>query len=161
MEMVYITSIVLEYYTLPQIKRLREFNTQFIATHLFHGPISHILVYSGWLLVLLLLSLLDLIQPSAFKTQMFMQLLLLGSLTGIIYATAQIYNGTATFQLITGIFAATTLATFLGFNQFDLLISPVALYFSGLLLTFNSTLAIYFIHKKVVGEKIAWYKSVS
>lgn len=56
----YITSIVLEAYTLPQIRHLPQFKTQFLATHLFHGPISHILIYSGWLIFFLCMAVLDL-----------------------------------------------------------------------------------------------------
>lgn len=97
---IYITSIVLEAYTLPQIQRVKEFKTQFIATHLFHGPISHVLIYSGWPVAMFFLALLEHLSLTGFLYPKY--LLIVGAMTtAVAYSIGQIYNHTAPYQMIT------------------------------------------------------------
>lgn len=97
---IYITSIILEAYTLPQLQRIKEFKTQFIATHLFHGPISHVLIYSGWPIAMFFLSLLELtsLQDTNFPGGL---LIIGGMATAIAYSVGQIYNHTYLYHLVT------------------------------------------------------------
>lgn len=99
---IYITSIVLEAYTLPHLTKVNAYKTQFIATRLFHGPISHFLIYSGYIFALFLLALLELFSPYILKTHALVSLL--GLPIGIVFALAQIYNTTYRYQLVVSLF---------------------------------------------------------
>jgi hypothetical protein len=99
---IYITSIVLEAYTLPRLKKQNAFKTQFIATRLFHGPISHFLIYSGFIFAFFLLAILELFSPFVMEPHPLVSLL--GLPIGIIYALAQIYNKTYRYQLVVSLF---------------------------------------------------------
>lgn len=100
---IYITSVVLEAFTLPDLRRINSYKTQFIATHLFHGPISHILVYTGYIVALFLLSVLD-ISTGAGANITPSLMILCGITVGIIYSAAQAFNGTIPYQFITSTF---------------------------------------------------------
>ncbi len=96
-EGIYITSIVLEAYTIPELTKSEFFKTQLIALKLFHHPISHTMVFSGFMLVLLILAILESsvgTGPQNLKT-----LLFAGALGGVIFAYAQLKSSTAIFNL--------------------------------------------------------------
>lgn len=99
---IYITSIVLEAYTLPHLTKVNAFKTQFIATRLFHGPISHFLIYSGFIFAFFLLAILELLSPYILKPHQWVSAL--GLPIGGIFALAQIYNKTYRYQLVVCIF---------------------------------------------------------
>lgn len=105
---IYITSIILEAYTLPQLQRLEEYKTQFIATHLFHGPISHVLIYSGWPIAMFFLALLETFSYRVTSSSILL-LILGGSITAIAYSLGQIYNKTYFYQMITNTVLGTIL----------------------------------------------------
>src|SRR3989344_3442306 len=105
---IYITSIVLEDYTLPDLRKAMSYKTQFIATHLFHGPISHILIYCGWLYIFLTLAVLDIASGGGVLLRQPNMLFASGLFVGVVYAVAQIYNGTVPYQSILG-FVATVI----------------------------------------------------
>lgn len=156
---IYITSIVLEDYTLPQLRRVPHFKTQFIATHLFHGPISHILIYSGWLLVFFMLAMLE--GASTIPTPMTLTKLLVigGSITGFAYAVAQIYNGTTPYQFITG---TILLAIFLLIGPLEGVVfgySPMGTFYLSLNILFELTLLGYFAFLKIRRRRINWDQS--
>lgn len=156
---IYITSIVLEKYTLPEIKHLYEFKTQFIATHLFHGPISHILIYSGWYLTFFSLALIDL-HLGIFQLNVPPQALIIaGGITGLFYAFAQIYNGTAPYQFITGLVSMIVFDLAIILGNFNFLDFPVAAFFFGIGCLFNLTLFIYVLIDKLNDGKIMFDRS--
>lgn len=97
-EGIYITSIVLEAYTIPELTKSEFFKTQLLALKLFHHPISHTLVFSGFMFVLLILAILESSisykGPENLKT-----LLFAGGLGGIVFSFAQIRSSTAIFNL--------------------------------------------------------------
>lgn len=152
---IYVTSIVLEDYTLPDLRSTSEFKTQFIATHLFHGSISHILIYSGWLLIFLTLALLDLsgIASPGLNTQNV--LIIGGAIVGIVYALAQIYNGTSPYQFLIGL---GVLTIFLGklLTTINFTYRPVAIFFAATIIHFEIVLFLYFIYLWVRKRKINW-----
>lgn len=153
---IYITSIVLEDYTLPELRSAPWFKTQFIAAHLFHGPISHILVYSGWLLIFLALALLDLsgTPMPVLSTQIF--LIIGGSLVGVTYARAQVYNGTAPYQFWVGFVALALFLFKLSTSGVVLTLYPVGLFFISVISMFEIVLSIYFASILIKGKRINW-----
>ncbi|MBI2103606.1 hypothetical protein HYT59_01220 [Candidatus Woesebacteria bacterium] len=158
---IYITAIVLESYTLQGLKRSTSYGTQFIATHLFHGPISHILVYSGWLLVIFTLSLLEVFVSTEFYQGLMFLTLILGTIAGLVYALGQIYNRTARFQFITGLVCLVFFVLVLAILDIPFLRLPLVSYFFGLILSFNLTLLVYFLTEKLRGREAIWYSAGS
>ena len=153
-EGIYLTSIVLEAYTLPQLRKINYFKTQFIATHLFHGPISHILIYSGWILVFFALALLDLINGAMVTGYTIKILLITGGITGFVYALAQVYNGTTPYQFITGMLTLTGLLLTSVATNNSIFASGIATYFLALIIIFNLTLLSYFVFLLIRKQKI-------
>lgn len=156
---IYITSIVLEAFTLPQLRFNKQYKTQFIATHLFHGPISHVFIYSGWIFVLLIVSLIDLTNLPIVSSANWQLMLAAGGLLGIFYAIAQIYNGTVPYQFITGVFSLvvfTIMALLLDVNVTNYGISS---YFIGFITSFLITLTCYFVFQTTKGENVDWDRS--
>lgn len=106
---IYITSIVIETFTPKALRRFKLFKTQFIATHLYHGPISHVLIYSGYVLAILLLSIIEI---SIGEKSLSPNILgICGLVSGIIYFIAHAFNRTILYQLYPSI---TLLLIFLG-----------------------------------------------
>lgn len=156
---IYVTSVVIEAYTLLEIRKLSAFKTQFVGTHLFHGPISHIFIYSGWIVVFLLLALLDLSGSKLTPIVSGMVFLAAATISGGAYGLAQIINGTAFFQVITGLIALIIFCGEMIWRPVNLWEHPIALYFLILIFTFNATLIIYSsIMRSKIG-KIDWDRS--
>lgn len=159
---IYITSVVLENFTLPELRSLKAFKTQFIVTHLFHGPISHILIYSGWILVLLILSILDLHLPLSTPESQWLILLIAGGILGAFFSIGQIYNGTAFYQFLTGTISAYVTAYLLLVKQVSLSVVPITSYFVGFLISFELVIATYLIYLlilKLNGGHVIWGSS--
>jgi len=150
---IYITSIVLEDFTLTELRVVNSFKTQFIATHLFHGPISHILIYSGWLFVLLILSIIEIHLKLPAPSTYWPIMLISGVVMGVFYAFAQIYNGTAVYQLFSGTVAMFIIAITLILNRINLAFVPVATYFAGLIASFELILIGYLSYLMILKAK--------
>lgn len=134
---IYITSIVLEAYTLPHLTKVTAFKTQFIATRLFHGPISHFLIYSGFIFAFFLLAILELFSPYVLKPHLWVSLL--GLPIGIIYALAQIYNKTYRYQLVVSLFCLAFFSILRTQIQHSGTLSMYFLLFSAALVTVLTT----------------------
>jgi hypothetical protein len=143
---IYITSVVLEAFTLPELKRLSSFKTQFVVTHLFHGPISHILIYSGYIIALFLLGILDMLTGQG-SLRVIPYLLICGAIVGIMYALGQIFNGTIPYQFFTCLFSLIAFIAFLGFKQFSLFGFSIASYFFSFAITFLISSFVYYLLK--------------
>lgn len=141
---IYITSIILEAYTLPQVQRIREYRTQFIATHLFHGPISHVLIYSGWPIAMFFLSLLEL--GGSDVNYPVLILSIGGMATAIAYSFGQIYNHTYQFQMLTNTILGIALLIFFG--------SGGPIYTYSLIFTITSAIVLwcYFIKQSIFSQ---------
>lgn len=140
---IYITSIILEDFTLPQLKSIKAYGTQFIATQPFHGPISHTLIYSGWILVFLILSILNIYLPYTMQANRPIYILIAGGILGIFYAVGQIYNGTAIYHFFTALFSSVVIIKLLLVNDVGINTIPITSYFIGFLASFVSVLAVY------------------
>ena len=150
---IYITSIVLEAFTLPQLRRFKEFKTQFIATHLFHGPISHVLIYSGWPIALLTIALLNAANPHSqiiYSFLIYATLLFCSLISGVGFAIGQIYNKTFPYQYISVLFCLTVLSYTLIIKNINLFSSPTYIFLFGFCLSTILVLSPYilwYLHK--------------
>ncbi len=149
---IYITSVVLEAFTLPNLRRVTAFKTQFIATHLFHSPISHFLIYSGYISALFSLALLELL--STFELLTNLPISLSAIPVGIIFAVAQIYNRTYPYQLVTSLFLSSIYLLLSGFIFSFTRLGTMGLYFSIFSLSLSGTLLGYFLYQEVKIRKI-------
>lgn len=156
---IYLTSIVLENYTIADLRKSPKFDTQFIATHLFHGPISHVFIYSGWLFVLLTISVIDLLNaPVKTLTNPVLMTLAGGSL-GIFYGISQIYNGTVPYQFISGLVALVVFLALIVWKNIAVSQFAVSSYFLGFILMFLLTLIGYFVFQMIKGKNVNWDQS--
>jgi hypothetical protein len=158
----YITSIVLEDFTLPDLRIVKSFDTQFIATHLFHGPLSHILIYSGWILIFFALSTLETYIQLPQATSYWLLLLFCGEILGVFYAFSQIYNGTVIYQFMTGTIVTSICISLLLFQHSNLSFLPITTYFLGFLIAFEISSASYLCYLftlKMKKKKVMWDRS--
>lgn len=154
---IYITAIVIENYTVLELKKRDPFRKQFVATHLFHGPVSHFLIYSGWIVVFLIIALIDSIVFVPFQPSFYLGLLVTGAIVaGFAYGMAQVFNGTSPYQLVTGLVTLLIALLVLGLNPLVFHFTLVMVFFIFLNATFNLTILGYFLFLKLHRGKIEW-----
>lgn len=146
---IYITAIVIENYTVLELRKLDPFRKQFVATHLFHGPISHVLIYAGWLLALFVITLLDMAVSNRANEINAQMLIPAGIIAGLAYVVALIYNGTAPYLLI----VALSMLFILILDPTRLGFSSVATFFLALILTVIVSIFTYMAARKITGRK--------
>jgi len=150
----YITSVVIETFTPPALRGKKSFKTQFIATHLFHGPISHILIYSGYIIVLFLLGVIDFDMGNTTSLLPWI-MVICGLCAGVIYSAAQNFNGTILYQwitaLITGVIFISTFFTEIITSLFEYSFATFYFFFS---LAFLMTSLGYLFLRKRRGENL-------
>ncbi len=156
---IYITSIVLEAYTLPQLRKISYFKNQFIAIQLFHGPISHILVYSGWMWAMFMLVPLSLagVPVSSLPLLIFF---LGGWIVGAAYAGAQIYNGTSAYQLISGVLIL-ILTLSIMITSHPRSASSIPVFLASFLSIFSSILIARLLGLHFSKKKFVWYENTT
>lgn len=150
---VYVTSIVLEAYTPPELTKHEFFKTQLIAIKMFHHPISHVLLVSGLMFAMLILTFLNISigQPSLANVKL---LFLMGTLSGLVYAYSQIRNGTAIFNIPAGIICLGLLLSYLKFYSISFSETSLGSYYFSLLIMYNITMATYLLTLKKRNRKI-------
>lgn len=152
-EGIYITSIVLEAYTIPELTKSEFFKTQLVALKLFHHPISHILVFSGFMFILLILAFLESSIGSS-NPQNLKTLLFAGALAGAVFAYAQIKSSTAIFNLPASLVCFVLLLLNFQISHQTLTHSIIGSYYLIFLAVFNLTTLSYVLtlkrrHKKI------------
>lgn len=140
---IYITSILIEAYTKHKLETVDSFKTQYTATDLFHGPLSHILIYSGWIIELLIISLFEINTGLVLSTQINKSIIVAGGMLGLLYALLQIYNGTALYQFITGILSLTILLGTIIIKKVPIINYTISMYFLFFCVVFNTVLLSY------------------
>ncbi len=150
---IYVTSIVLEAYTIPELTKSEFFKTQLIAIKLLHHPISHILVFSGGLFAMLMLVFLDLALGSLSPTNLSL-LVFAGFLGGAFYAYSQIHNGTAIFHVPAGILCLLLLTLNLHIRNLTINQTITGAYYLPFLIMFNAVILIYILSLKKRNKKI-------
>lgn len=131
----YITAVITETLTPQQFRKLPYFRRQFIATNMLHGPVSHTIMFSGFIVAGALLVILDMITGTPLESlpRLF---LVCGALLGLSMGYAQIVNGSAPFHTITGIISVIALVILDRFNDWKFTGSPIGVYMMGFLITF-------------------------
>lgn len=150
---IYLTSIVLEAYTIPELTKSKFFETQLIAIKMFHHPISHILVFSGWLFAILFLVFLDMSLGQTHKVST-QPLFLMGVISGLVFAYSQIRNKTAVFHLPAGLLCFILLLINFQLRRLPLSETSLGTYYLGFLAIFNLSLLIFVISLKRRHKKI-------
>lgn len=97
---IYIASIVIDEYTSAELREEESFDIQFLATHLFHGPVSHVLMFAGFSLAFLALIFLSANGNAVEIGSRPEWIILAGAAVGLFHALSQIYNGNALYQFI-------------------------------------------------------------
>lgn len=149
----YLCAIVIENYTVLELRKKDPFKKQFIATHLFHGPISHILIYSSWILALMFLAIIDSVVSQTLYSG-FRILMVAAAFSGFTYAIAQIYNGTSPYQLLTGVISLIFYLAFINYKNIYLSETSVGGFFLVFDTIFILTIYAYFLFLSFEGKKI-------
>ena len=152
----YITAVIIETLTPPQFRKVPYLKRQFTVTNLFHGPVSHTLMFSGYIVAFALLCILDIVTGPSLSSipRLF---LISGALLGLSVGYAQITNGSAPFQTITGILSALALIILDRVEGWKFTESPVGIYMIGFITTFLILNLYYFtFHWK---WKNIWHRS--
>lgn len=132
---IYMTAVIIETLTPQQLRKVPYFKRQFTATNMFHGPISHILIFSGFLVAGALLCVLDLMTGPSLDSipRIF---LISGAILGLSMGYAQITNGSAPFHTVTGIVCVIALFVLDKIEGWKFTSSPVGVYMIGFIVTF-------------------------
>ena len=140
---VYMTSVIIDTLTPKEVRKNPKLRKQLLATHLFHGPISHIIIFSGFIISGVLLTILDLSTGPTLDSLPKL-ILVSGAILGFFMGYAQITNGTAPYQTITGLFCVVALFILDKFENWKFTSSPLGAYLIGFFITFL-LLNIYYI----------------
>lgn len=140
---IYITSVIIDTFTPKHFRKLPYLRRQTVATDMFHGPISHVIMFSSFIIAAALLSILDLMTGPTLDSIPRL-LLVSGAIMGLSMGYAQIVNGTAPYQTITGILSAIALILLDWLRGWKFTGSPVGVYMMGFIITFL-VLNIYYI----------------
>ncbi len=140
---IYMTSVIIDTLTPKEVRKNEKLRKQLLATHLFHGPISHIIIFSGFIISGVLLTILDLSTGPTLDSLPKL-ILVSGAILGLFMGYAQITNGTAPYQTITGLFCVVALFILDKFENWRFTLSPLGAYMIGFFITFL-LLNIYYI----------------
>jgi len=132
---IYITAVILETLTPPGFRKLPYLSRQFKVTNMFHGPISHTIMFSGYIIAFSLLCVLDLMTGPSISSipRLF---LISGALLGLSAGYAQISSGNAPFQTITGVLSVIALVILDQVEGWKFTQSPIGIYMIGFFITF-------------------------
>jgi len=132
---IYMTAVIIDTLTPKHVRNAPHLRKQLLATNLFHGPVSHIIIFSGFIVSGALLAILDL---STVPTPDSLPKLVLfsGAILGLSMGYAQITNGTAPYQTVTGIVCIIALFLLDKFGNWKFTSSPMGIYMIGFFVTF-------------------------
>lgn len=139
----YMASVVIETLTPEIAKKSEDFKRQFLSINLFHGPISHIVIFSGFIVAGVLLALLDLATGPTLESIPRL-ILASGAILGLSMGYAQITNGTAPYHTITGIVCIIAIFIVDQYEKWEFTSSPVGIFMIGFFVTFMLLNLYYF-----------------
>lgn len=128
----YVTSIIIDSYTLPRLRKYVEFKVQFIAEHLFHGVLSHSLVYCSYISSFLFLSLYEISIPLRLSDSNNL-LLFAGMVFGFAFAVSQIQIDTHLYPFMAAVIACIIMAIVVKGFQINVLDFRFSSYYLGFL----------------------------
>lgn len=132
---IYLTAVVIDTLTPKHVRNAPHLRKQLLATNLFHGAVSHVIIFSGFIVSGALLAALDLTTgptPDALSKLV----LASGAILGLSMGYAQITNGTAPYQTVTGIICVIALFLLDKFENWKFTSSPMGIYMVGFFVTF-------------------------
>lgn len=143
----YISGIFVEQYSPEGLKEHPEYSRLRIATNLIHGQLSHVFIFSGGILSLLVICLFEFLNQSiVLPTTTYILYILCGIVLGNIYGWAQIKNFTWKSQL--PLFLLFSLISFIILiGRKELLDIPFSIFFIFFTLTATSRLLYKYIRK--------------
>ena len=120
----------------------------FKALKHFHGPISHLIIHTSWLVVLLGLASLDGLAGIR-ENLNWIPLTLAGSCVGVGHALSQFYSKTAKYQFITGFLCL--ISFFMIFQSMDFSVRKTVYgsFFAGTIITYCLILGLWPIVKRI------------
>lgn len=140
---IYLTAVIIDTLTPIRVRNTPNLRKQLLATSLFHGPISHIIIFSGFIVSGALLAALDLSTgptPDALPKLV----LVSGAILGLSMGYAQITNGTAPYQTVTGLICVAALFLLDKIGNWKFTESPMGIYMVGFFVTFLLLNVYYF-----------------
>lgn len=155
----YTVSILAEAYTTQTLKQASGFEKLHLAIYLSHGPISHIFMNSGYIIIFFLLSVLSgILHIGSGEYLPLFQLI--GVLFGLLFGLAQIANGTSLFQFLTTTMCF-LLYCFLSFLNPDLLVfNSNSIFFVWAAISQSGVIGLYILQRLLRKESYYWYMPV-
>lgn len=142
----YIASITIEAYFMHSKPDLH--SNGFKALKHFHGPISHLIIHTSWLVVILGLASLDGL-AGVQENVNWIPLVIAGSCVGMGHALAQFYSKTAKYQFITGFLCLVSFFMIFQSMDFSVRETIYGSFFAGAIITYCLTLALWPIIKRI------------
>jgi hypothetical protein len=153
---IYITAVITETLTPQEFRKMPYFKRQFTVTNMFHGPISHTIIFSGFIVAGALLCILDLMTGPTIDS--IPRLLLVGGgIMGLSMGYSQIINGSAPYHTVIGIVSVVGLYVLDRVEGWKFTSSPVGIFMIGFFVAFL-LLNIYTIIFRWKGKNI-WGRS--
>lgn len=145
----YTTSIGIETHTKSSLRKHKSFLTQFSATQLFHRPLSHTLVYGGYVIALFILSLLDFTIPNKINTFDTYTLIGLGATTGAFFTVGQIYSRAYLYQFIVVILCTSILSILITVFKINFTNFSILPFFFSYCIVYTVAITFYIVHKNL------------
>lgn len=151
---IYVTTIVLNCYLKDPIT-----NAGLKADHLLHGVISHVLIFSGWLLAMFFQGILEVNFARPELTTLELPLLISGLVFGFIFAILQIVNDTYIYQMMVGLATALIFYINIFANGIIVFDHPYGGYYLGFIFVCSSILLSHVCYRLITKKKISWNRS--
>ena len=151
---IYVTTVVLNCYLKDPIT-----NAELKADHLLHGVISHILMLSGWLLVLFFQVILEVNFARPEFSALQQPLFFAGLIYGFVFAVLQIINDTYIYQMLVSL--VTGLIFYINIFAISASIKdhPIAGFYLGFIFVCSSILLSHVVYRIVTKKKISWNRA--
>jgi hypothetical protein len=150
----YIISIIKEQFTTKSLETHPEYKILFLTNLYFHGPISHVLIFSGGFMLFLLMALLEIAHPINAVPNFYAYFYVInGVIFGVLILASQILNQTWKHQFPWMFTIYTLYLVILGSGVIEFEVMPFNLFFTifGFVLSFGllSKHIIYLVRKQI------------
>jgi len=142
----YIASATIEAYFWNSLEHSS--SNGFRALKAIIGPISHVIIHTGWLVVIMGLAALDGLVGSR-ENVAWMPLVLAGICVGIPYGIAQFYSKTAKYQFIPGFLCLITFFMIFQGMDFSVRKTVYGSFYAGAIITYCATLVLWPLVKRI------------
>lgn len=144
---IYITAIIQEQYILLPLKKIGSYKTLSIVNKVFHGPISHVLIYSGAYALLMIICFLERYNPLNFTNSYLLAIYIIyGFAFGIMYFWSRVKDSTWRYQKPVMLFIFFIYLVFLLLSNIDLKYCPFNVFYLVGSIILNFGLAVKSVH---------------